>query len=54
MQMKTVFTEYNKNKARDKRIAELKNNIEIYTLEIKRWREELRMLIEEETNDEQT
>lgn len=48
MQMKTVFTEYNKNKARDKRIAELKNNIEIYTLEIERWRAELKVLSKEE------
>lgn len=45
--MKTVFTEYDKNKARFKRIAELQNNIEIYTLEIKRWREELQILCEE-------
>ena len=46
--MKTVFTEYNKNKARDKRIAELQDNIQLYKLEIKRWREELRMLSKEE------
>ena len=45
--MKIVFTEYNKNKARDKRIAELQDNIELYKLEIKRWRKELRMLSKE-------
>ena len=38
---KIVFTEYCKDKANAKRIAELEKNIDLYKSEIVRWQQEL-------------
>tara|TARA_R100001086_G_scaffold79415_1_gene38604 strand:- start:524 stop:667 length:144 start_codon:yes stop_codon:yes gene_type:complete len=38
---KIVLTEYCKDKANAKRIAELKKNIDLYKSEIDRWEQEL-------------
>ena len=45
---KIVFTEYSKDVANAKRIAELKENIDLYKSEIKRFKEELSELEEGE------
>ena len=38
---KIVLTEYCKDKANAKRIAEIEKNIDLYKKEIKRWKQEL-------------
>ena len=43
---KIVFTEYSKDNAKLKRIAEIKKNIDLYKKEIKRWKQELAELQE--------